>query len=334
MRPTILKRPAHVSGAALAAALAGVFLLSGGQAQASENGTSVYLLGSGGPGTAIMPPVKGLFFANTTYFLSGEARAGRLLPVSGAVVADLEATVVADFPALLWVPTTDFAGGTLALGLVTPMGHPDLTVSGVVIGPGGGVVSGARSDSAFVVGDPILTGMLGWTTGTTHIQASTMLNIPVGDYREGELANLAFNRWAFDTSLAVSWRDDESGWDVSAKTGVTFNGENDHTAYETGTEWHTEISVEKILSPGFSAGLQAYRFEQISDDSGAGASLGAFRGAATGVGATAAWNFNLANRPASLRLRALTEFDVENRMEQKSVFIDFSIPLVMQIPAG
>jgi hypothetical protein len=34
------------------------------QAQASEGGASLYLLGSGGPGNAVMPPLRGVFFDN------------------------------------------------------------------------------------------------------------------------------------------------------------------------------------------------------------------------------------------------------------------------------
>lgn len=321
------------AGLALPLAIAAVGM-SSAPASASEKGTSVYLLGSGGPGTAIMSPVKGLFFANTAYYLSGEAEAGRPLPVGGSIVAGLDATVVADFPTLLWVPSTDFAGGTLGLGVTMPVGRPDVTVSAVISGPLGGGVGGSISDDAFVVGDPILTGMLGWTSGDYHIQTSVMINVPIGDYREGELANLAFNRWAFDSSVAVTWRDPEGAWDISGKTGLTFNGENDATGYETGLEWHTEVSVERIFSPGFSAGVQAYRFQQLTDDSGPGATLGPFRGETTGIGVTAAWNFQMAERPVTLRLRAFTEFDVENRMDTESVFLDLSVPLVMQMPEG
>lgn len=305
-----------------------------GEAGASESGTSVYLLGSGGPGTAIMPPVKGVFFANTTYYYSGEAGAERRIPIGGSIVADLDATVVADFPAALWVPTTDLAGGTLALALVVPFGRPDISVSAIISDPLGNPLTGARQDDAFVVGDPVLNAMLGWSKGNYHWQVSTMINVPIGGYREDELANLAFNRWAFDGSAALTWHDAESGWDVSAKTGLTFNGENEHTAYETGTEWHTEVSVERIFSETFSAGVQMYRFQQISGDSGAGARLGEFKGEATGVGVTAAWNMQIAQRPASLRLRAFKEFDVKNRLEGESLFLDFSIPLVMRLPAG
>jgi hypothetical protein len=49
----------------LAVAAAGVLL--GAPARATENGASFYLLGSGGPQAAVVPPLPGVFFSNTTW---------------------------------------------------------------------------------------------------------------------------------------------------------------------------------------------------------------------------------------------------------------------------
>lgn len=305
----------------------------GGQAAASESGTSVYLLGSGGPGAAVVPPLEGVFLAVTQYYYSGDAGGDKQFPIGGSLVAGLDATVNATFPTLLWVPSTDVLGGTLALGAVAPVGAPDVTVSAVVTGPRGRTVSVERSDDAFVVGDPLVTGILGWKSGDMHYSASTLINIPIGDYREDRLANLAFHRWAADVSLAATYLNEEAGWDVSGKAGVTFNGENDHTEYTTGTEFHIEGSVEKKFNKTWSAGVQAYHFDQISGDSGPGARLGAFKGRVTGVGVTGAYNFLLFGKaPATLRLRGFKEFDTKNRLEGESIFLDFSMPLHVKMP--
>jgi hypothetical protein len=304
------------------------------QAQASEGGTSLYLLGTGGPGNAVMPPLRGVFFDNQVYYYKGGASRGRQFTVGGNVVAGLDATILADFATVLWVPTTDLGGVTVALGAVLPFGEPDVTVDALITGPRGNQIGGSVSDSAFVVGDPILTGMLGWKTGEVHFQASTMLNVPIGDYRKDELANLAFHRWALDSSFAVSWRDPKSGWDVSGKAGLTLNGENSHTDYKTGTEMHLEAAVEKTLSPKWSAGLQAYYFKQVSGDSGPGAKLGPFQGEVSGVGATAAYNFKIGQMPATLRARAFTEFNATNRLEGDSFWLGLSVPLSLKMPAA
>jgi hypothetical protein len=322
----IARVAAAVGGAALAAAAS--------QAMATEGAASVYLLGSGGPGAAVMPPVKGIFLDNEVYYYDGSARGSKQFVVGGNVVAGLNATILADFPTVLWVPTTNFLGGTLAVGGALPFGRPDVNVSAVVTGPLGGQIGASRSDDAFVIGDPIATAALGWGSGKTHVQLSTMVNIPIGDYRDGELANLAFHRWAGDVSLAGTWRDEHAGWDVSGKAGLTFNGENKDTDYKSGTEFHAEGSVEKLITPKFSAGVLAYYFEQVSGDSGSGAVLGSFKGRVTGVGGTAAYNFTLGKKPATLRFRAIHEFDAKNRLEGDSFWLGLSVPLAMQLPAG
>ena len=332
-RTTILRAVRQVGQLALGAAAAA--LLCGQPAQASEGGASIYLLGSGGPGVALMPPIQGVFFANTAYYYDGKGGGGRNFLVGGNLVAGLKAKIVADFATALWVPTTDLAGGTFAVGAVLPVGDPKVNVSAVITGPLGNSFNFGRSDSQTVMGDPLVTAMWGWKSGDLHIQASTFVNIPIGQYRHDKLANLAFHRWAGDVSLAGTWRNETSGWDVSGKAGFTFNGENHYTDYNTGTEFHLEGSVEKILSPAFSLGVQGYYFNQVSGDSGSGARLGSFEGEVTGVGATGAYNFKIADKiPASLRLRAFHEFNATNRLEGDSVFLDFTMPLHVKLPPG
>ncbi len=317
---------------AAALAIAATALVSS-PASASEGGASFYLLGSGGPGAALLPPIQGIFFDNTAYYLSGEAKGDREFVVGGNVVAGLKAKMIADFATLLWVPSTDLAGGTLAVGAVLPVGRPDVEVDVVLTGPGGNTIEIEAQDAATIVGDPIATASISWPVATnTHVAASATVNIPVGHYREGELANLAFHRWVFDTSLALTWHDAKAGWDVSGKAGLTFNGENDFTDYDTGTEIHIEASVERMFSPEFSAGLQAYHFQQISGDSGDGAALGSFKGRTTGVGATAAYNFKLGKNPVTARARLFEEFGVKNRLDSTTAFFSLTMPLHVVLP--
>jgi hypothetical protein len=113
---------------------------------------------------------------------------------------------------------------------------------------------------------------------------------------------------------------------------VTFNGTNDHTDYKTGTEAHFEASIERIFSPKFSAGLQAYRFVQLSGDSGTGAVLGPNKGRVTGIGATAAYNFPLGKMPATARLRVFEEFEAERR-SRDLVMLSLTVPLSMKAAA-
>ena len=317
-------------GCGVAAAAA----LLAGQARASEGGASLYLLGSGGPRAAETPPFKGLYFDNVVYYYDGSADGAKHFVVGGNVVAGLNAQIGADFATLAWVPTTNVLGGSLVVGGALPAGVVSVDAAATITGPLGNPFGVTRSDSAWLIGDPIATAMLGWKHGKLSYQVSTTLNIPVGQYREGQLANLAFHRWADDVSLAATWHDDTSGWDLSGKAGVTFNGTNTATQYTTGTEFHLEGAIEKTFGKAISIGAQAYYFDQLTGDSGAGAKLGPFEGRVIGVGATAAHTFMLGKYPATLRVRGMTEFDARNRLQGDSAWLQFSVPLSITLPGA
>lgn len=303
-------------------------------AQADENGASLYLLGSGGTNAAILPPLKGVYFNDTAYIYDGNIGGTKDFNLGGNLVANVDATMVANFVTVLWVPSTNVLGGTLAVGGALPYGAPIVDANILLTGPQGRQFGARIQDSEIVVGDPIATASLGWKMDKVHVAVSGMLNIPVGTYREDQIANLSFHRWAGDISAAVSWHDEEAGWDVSGKTGVTFNGRNDYTDYNSGNDLHFELGVEKTLSKQFSLGVQGYHFQQISGDSGSGARLGAFKGRVTAAGGTIAYNTILGRSPTTFRLNILQEFNAKNRMEGTVFMLSLSVPLHMQMPTG
>ncbi|WP_395335455.1 transporter [Novosphingobium sp. BL-8H] len=313
------------------AALAG-FCMAGTPAQATEGGASIYLLGSGGADAAVQPPVEGVYIDSTYYVYDGSVDADKNLVVGGKVAAGLKSTIVAQFVTLLWVPSTNFLGGTLALGPALPVAAPMVNADISVTGPLGNSISRTVRDSTLTVGDPLMNASLGWTWDKLHLTASGFVNIPVGHYREDQLANISFHRWAGDASLAASWHDTQSGWDVSAKAGVTFNGNNDYTDYNSGNNFHLEGAVEKTFSPKFSAGVQGYWYKQISADTGAGAKLGSFEGEVAALGGTLAYNTVLGRSPTTFRLRVLQEFDAKRRQEGTVAMFSVTVPLKMNLP--
>jgi hypothetical protein len=315
-------------------ALASAFVAA--PAQASESGVSFYLLGSGGPGAAMLPPIEGVFIDNSYYHYHGEAKANREFVVGGNLVAGIDATMDANFSTILWIPSTDLAGGTLAIGGTLVIGRPDMKVDAIISGPRGNPATVSLQDDAWIVADPVVTTALGWTIAkNTHLATTATVNIPIGHYRKGQLANLSFHRWVVDASTALTWHDAEAGWDASAKAGLTFNGENDFTDYDTGTEFHLEGAIERLFSKQFSAGVQAYHFQQVSGDSGAGARLGSFKGRVSAAGATAAYNFHLGRLPVSMRGRILKEFGEKNRLANgTAIFLSLNLPIHVNMPTG
>ena len=319
-RNSLIMATLAVAGFALAAAP--------DKAEAAENGVGFYLLGGRGPMAGYLPP-PGLYIQNDTYYYDGKLGGNARLPTGGQVIANVEAQVMADFITGTWVLPWEVLGGNLAIGTITAFGRPrvsaDILIDPAILDP----LDIGVTDKASVFADPVASAVLGWHSGKWHWNITGLLNIPVGDYREGEIANMAFHRWAGDISGAVTWFDPELGIDLSATAGVTFNGTNDVTDYTTGTEFHVEWAATKALSKQLSIGLVGYYYDQITGDSGPGAQLGDFEGRVTALGGTIAYNFELGQTPISTRLKIYREFDVQNRLEGTAGYFTVAFPLAV-----
>ncbi|WP_188263021.1 SphA family protein [Azospirillum tabaci] len=299
------------------------------EARAAENGTGFYLLGSRGPLAAAVPP-EGVFFQNDFYVFHADRSSSRTLPVHGNLATDFRSRAYIDLPTFLWSTPLTVGGARLAFSATIPFGGPDVSASAVV-----GPYSSSTSDSAFTIGDPVFSGMLGWESGRLRATGIVSVNTPVGDYRKGALANISFNRWATDVSGAVTWLDTDRGLDLSGVIGVTFNGENPATDYRTGTELHLEWAASQYLSKDFSIGIVGYHYQQISGDSGSGAVLGNFKGRVTALGGTAGYNFQIGKAPVSTRIKVYREFAVENRVPGGTTgFLTVSLPLWVPQPSS
>lgn len=301
-----------------------------GPAHAAEGGIGFYLLGGRGPMAGYVP-APGFYVQNDVYYYEGSLGGNRQLPSGGQILAEVDGAVTADFLTATWVLPTELLGGNLAIGFLLPFGEPRVSADVLVNPPGTAPVGRRATDSAFIVGDPVATMALGWHSGNWHWNVTGLLNIPVGDYREGrgEFANLAFHRVAADVSGAVTWLDPKTGWEVSTAVGVTFNGTNPVTDYTTGTEFHVEWAVTKMLTKQVSAGLVGYYYDQITGDSGPGARLGAFEGRVAALGGTIAYNFELSGTPVSTRIKVYREFDAVNRLEGTSGYLTVALPLAV-----
>lgn len=312
------KRNAWVSALALGAVLS----LTSLQATASENGSSFYLLGSKGPMGGVVP-APGLYLQNDVYYYTARADSSQPLPTGGQVALGIKAQALINLPTLLWSTPYKVMNGRLALGLTLPYGYQYID-AGLVLGP----YAGETTSRITTLGDPVITGTLGWQRGAYHWSLIGMVNVPAGHYRENSMSNIAFHRWGADLSVAGTWYDPAVGWDISGVAGVTFNGNNSKTNYRSGTEWHLEAAVSRdIGGPGTTLGAIGYYHQQISDDSGDGAVLGPFRGRTAALGLTASHAFKWGATPIQARLKVLREFNTQNRVEGTALYLTLSLPL-------
>lgn len=293
-------------------------------ANAVEGGSGVYLLGSKGSAAGILPP-GGKYFLNDTYYYSGSSSTSTALPDdAGTLAFGLEADAFVNLSTFLNVTDTQVFGGRFAFGAIVPIFSKDVSATATA-SFGGTPIGGQTSDNTLAFGDPLLTGIVGWKSGNWHTTLNTLLNIPIGSYDPNSLANAGFNRWAFDTTVAVTWLDPTTGYEVTVAPGITFNGENDDTGYDSGNEFHVEFAAMKHQSQTFAWGLNGYYYHQITGDSGT--APGGFKGEVTALGPAVNYTFLAGQTPITVKAKYLHEFNVENRLEGGAAFIQLAIPL-------
>ncbi len=99
------------------------------------------------------------------------------------------------------------------------------------------------------------------------------------------------NHWAGEIGAGYTWLNPKSGLEISGAAGITFNGENPDTHYQTGREIHFEGALIRHLPGKLAFGLVGYLYQQLTGDSGDGAVLGSFKGRTAGIGPTLAYTF-------------------------------------------
>lgn len=308
-------------------------LLSGVGVHAAENGTGFYLLGSKGPGAGFTPP-PGVYFENDVYIYSGSLGGGKSLPTGGRVAVGVDGNAVFELPTVLWILPEDVAGGRFGLSATVPVGWMKTSADLTLKGPRGHAADGSVTDTVFTVGDPVVSALLGWESGNFHWQTGVMVNVPIGDYQDGEISNVAFHHWGADVSTSLTWLDPSIGLDLSGTVGMTFNAENPATDYRTGNEFHFEWAAVQHFNEQFDAGLVGYYYQQVTGDSGQGATLGDFEGRSLAIGATVGWTFKVGELPLSTRLKYFHEFDTKNRASGDAVLLTLSMPLSITKPVS
>ena len=306
-----------------------MFCLLHKPAQAAEAASGVYLLGSRSVGAGITPP-PGVFFNNDTYFYSGNIGGGRTLPLGGLLIANVSATSWINLPTTLWVTPAKIFGGDVAFSLTAPVvGEPRVNAALLVNSPRFGPIGVNVIDANTAVSDLFLQSFIGWHSGNFHWQLGIGGIIPSGTYVAGQLSNISLNRPAIDLFGTFTWLDPALGWDLSAAAGFTFNQTNTATDYRTGDEFHLEWAATKYLTKEFTIGLVGYYYQQLTPDSGVGASLGAFEGRVVALGGTIGYTFEIGKTPVSTRLKVYREFAVQNRMEGTAGFFTVAVPLAI-----
>lgn len=313
-------------GVALALASAAVSV------SATEGGTGAYLLGSRDSMSGIVPP-PGTYVSVDSYYLNSRVDA---LSLGGIVLANAHSGVF-----LAKVNFTrgfhgKILGGRPAITLTLPVVDGQLQFDSVIFGANRRI-----KDQQTGFGDLVITPGLGWDDGNNHVAFQTSVFLPIGYYKQAEvdvpnrqISALSFgkNRVAIVPVVSYTNMNPKSGLEFSASTGITFSFRNTATDFQTAPEWQAEGALLQHLKSGLAFGATGYAYQQLGEDSGAGAdSLKAATGAQSlkarvfGAGPILTYSTKLGSHSLSLKGKYTKEFGARRRFEGDAAQITVAI---------
>jgi hypothetical protein len=301
-------------------------------AHAEEGGSGHYLPGGAASFIDTLPGKPGLAVANFFNFYDGSASTSRQLPFGGLLTAGLDATAYSDTVVALYQTPLKLLGGYYAVGVAIPYVWMRAKGEVQVTGPRGVTVTHTVRDKANGIGDITLYPfMLGWTGLNGDLKYDVRLGIyaPTGDYDKGKLANLGKNYWTFEPAVSLSYISSKIGLEMSAFAGMDFNTKNHKTDYRSGTQFHLDFTVAEHL-PLFGGiiglGANAFYYQQITGDSGSGASLGDFKGRTLGIGPVLSYATKIWKKDLVAEVKWLPDIEVKKR--PKGDYIWFKLGMV------
>jgi len=283
--------------------------------KAAEFGLGSYLLGLTLPLEGYTPP-PGLYFRDAFLLYHGSF---------GPSNQRTAYNIVADIGMLAWYPDWTFFGASPGFAAVVPYVGVRNKFQSMSIGPGGGRQFVESTYTADAIGDTEYAMILGWHSGEHHWNMSVTGFMPTGHYKQDTLSITGLNRPAIDVRGAYTYLGVETGVELTGLLGVTVNGMNTATNYRSGTELHFEWLVQQHLPFGLAIGATGFVYQQLTGDSGPGATYGPYIGRTIAVGPAIGYTFDVDGRKLALAARWYREFAVENRPRGDAIFAHLTL---------
>jgi len=281
------------------------------QASAEEGGAGHYVPGSAATLIDVAPSQEGWVIQPLFLYYDAEFDGSKTIPTGGLVSTGLDVSATSVTLGGVYSFKNKVMGATYSAGLYVPLLWLDVT---------GTVENYSKSDSVGGLSDiALVPAVLVWKSGSWQYDVAFPIYAPTGDYEVGQLANLGLNYWTFDPTFGIVYNNAKTGFNAGLHGGVTVNTENSDTNYDSGSVVHAEVSAQQLLPTKigvFGIGVNAFMYEQITDDSGTGATNGGFQGRSLGVGPVLDYIIPTENNGTFVfELKWLPELDTKNRVE-------------------
>lgn len=296
-------------------AAAGLGAFAARPASALEGGQSPYLKGYRDFLSGVLPP-PGVQVRNDLHLSDGRESStippGELDVRLRSILNVFGATVVTPYRIL---------GGNLGFAVRIAGSHPsiDRTVTRL---NGRTTASGSLSGLNDMAISPFV---IGWHAGNLHWNIATTVFVPVGRYDAARLANTGKNTWAWAPQAAVTYLDLKAGWEMSGAAGYIVSGENPATRYRSGDVVHVDAAWSRRVAPQAWLGVAGYAMAQVTDDGGAGNTLGARRARVFGLGPALRLHVRTGETPATVVIKYAREFAAENTTQGDALSVSVRI---------
>ena len=313
----------------------GIALICGSRpALAEEGGSGHYFPGSISDFIDTVPPSPSFIVRYNQIYYSGSAGANRPIPIGGTTALGLEATSWGEGLTLVWRPSIDMGKHwSYAMSTTIPFMQISVSASAVVPIPTGGgsstLTQVARTGTRNGLGDmivmPVMVNYL--VNPNFSVNGRLAFYLPTGNYAVGRLANTGKNYTTTEPELGLQYFGQKNGREAVLYTGFDFNTINSATQYQSGTQFHLDGTLAQhfpLLKGLAGIGVNPFYYQQITGDSGSGATLGKFEGTTVGIGPVLSYI-----RPKSKTghvdfmadLKWLNEFYTKNRLQGNTVFL-------------
>lgn len=293
---------------------------------AEEGGAGHYIPGSFATSLDITPTEPGFSLGTDLVLYSGDFGGQRSLPLGGVLRSGLDADIALWDIAMAYTFEPKVLGASYTVGVSLPFLWVDVEADAAVTGPRGRTRGRRLSQSASGLTDMVIIPVaLTWQKGDWKFNFQEVVYAPTGDFEVGNLDNLGKNHWSFDSTVGVSYVGSKSGLEFTLLSGIMFATENNDTDYQNGNIIHTEATLAQYLPLGKNTlvgiGVNGFYVQQVSGDSGEGATLGDFEGRTAGLGPVLNIIQTIGDKKLAIQAKWLPELDTRNRLEGDWVWV-------------
>ena len=174
--------------------------------------------------------------------------------------SNFDAFTYANVPRLIWITDTKLLGGFVGVDALLPLVYQS-------------VQAGPYDSSTFGIGDFFAEATLSWHVKQFDFSFGAGVWMPTGDSAAPPTTRVGSGYWTPMLTTGATWYiDAEKTWAVSALNRYEFNTEQCDTDITPGQAYTLEWGLSKSLSKVVDLGVVGYYQQQVTADSGTGAS--------------------------------------------------------------